>query len=57
MIEVFLNGRPLTAPVYPTRPDAHGVELAATHGEVTMRRAAAGHMADAWNGPRYRWPE
>lgn len=57
VIEVFLNDRPLTARVYPTRPDALGVELSATRGEVTMRRAEAWHMADAWAGPRCRWPQ
>ena len=56
VIEVFVNGRALAARVYPTRPDALGVELAASHGEVLVRRAEAWPMSDAWDGPRPLWP-
>lgn len=56
-LEVFANGRPLTARVYPTRLDATGVELAARAGTVTVTRLDGWHMADAWDDrPRELWP-
>ena len=56
-LEVFANGRPLTARVYPTRLDAIGVELAARSDTVTVTRLDGWHMADAWDGrPRELWP-
>jgi len=58
-LEVFANGRPLTARVYPTRLDATGVELAASSGAVTVTRLDGWRMADAWDDhdrPRELWP-
>ncbi|MCF4121059.1 glycoside hydrolase family 32 protein [Antribacter sp. KLBMP9083] len=56
-LEVFANGRPLTARIYPTRPDATGVELAASSGAVTVTRLESWHMADAWDHrSRELWP-
>lgn len=55
-LEIFANGRPLTARVYPTRSDATGVEVTGLAGDVTVTRAEAWRMADAWDGPRALWP-
>ncbi len=56
-LEVFANGRALTARVYPTRADATGVELTGSRGPVTVARLDSWLMADAWGpGPRELWP-
>lgn len=56
-LEIFANGRPLTARVYPTRPDeAVGVGIGAD-GDVTLERFDAWQMASAFtDGPRPLWP-
>lgn len=52
VLEIFVNHRPLTARVYPTRKDALGVELRALQGTVTVRSAEIWSMASVWAGPR-----
>lgn len=37
VLEVFVGGTPLTARVYPTRPDALGIRLAGTDGRADVR--------------------
>ncbi|UUU26548.1 glycoside hydrolase family 32 protein [Streptomyces sp. DSM 40750] len=56
-LEIFANGRPLAARVYPTRPgEAVGVGIGA-HGDVTLERFDAWQMASAFtDGPRPLWP-
>ncbi|MFH7340771.1 glycoside hydrolase family 32 protein [Streptomyces sp. KHY 26] len=56
-LEIFANGRPLTARVYPTRPDeAVGVGIGAD-GAVTLEHFDAWQMASAFtDGPRPLWP-
>lgn len=56
-LEIFANGRPLTARIYPTRPDeAVGVGIGAD-GDVTLARFDAWQMASAFtDGPRPLWP-
>ncbi len=55
-LEIFANGRALTARVYPTRPDAAtGVSLTAV-GRATVDRLDAWHMAPITTGPRPLWP-
>lgn len=55
-LEVFVNGRPLTARVYPTLPHATGVSLELVSGEAMLERAVAWPMRDIWDGPRELWP-
>lgn len=54
-LEIFAGGRALTARIYPTRPDALGVAVAAT-GTVTVERLDVWRMADIFDGPRPLWP-
>ncbi|WP_314410490.1 glycoside hydrolase family 32 protein [Streptomyces kroppenstedtii] len=56
-LEIFANGRALTARVYPTRPDeAVGVGIGAD-GDVTLERFDAWRMMSAFtDGPRPLWP-
>ncbi|MET8248702.1 glycoside hydrolase family 32 protein [Streptomyces sp. NPDC005202] len=56
-LEIFANGRPLTARVYPTRShDAVGVGIGAD-GDVHLERFDAWQMASAFaEGPRPLWP-
>ncbi|MEV0478370.1 GH32 C-terminal domain-containing protein, partial [Streptomyces prunicolor] len=56
-LEIFANGRALTARVYPTRPDeAMGVGIGAD-GDVALERFAAWQLASACtDGPRPLWP-
>ncbi|WP_309116559.1 glycoside hydrolase family 32 protein [Saccharothrix sp.] len=56
-LEVFANGRPLTARIYPTRPEAAvGVGIGAD-GDATLERFDAWQMASAFtDGPRPLWP-
>lgn len=56
-LEIFANGRALTARVYPTRPDeAVGVGIGAD-GDVALERFDAWQMASAFtDGPRPLWP-
>ncbi|MER5177613.1 GH32 C-terminal domain-containing protein [Streptomyces sp. NPDC002896] len=51
-LEIFANGRPLAARIYPTRPgDAVGVGIGAD-GDVTVERFDAWKMASVLpNGP------
>ncbi len=51
-IEVFVNGRALTARVYPSRPDATGLTVTALAGSVEVERLEAWAMASIWDGPR-----
>lgn len=52
VIEVFANGRPLTARVYPTRSGATGVRLRAAVGEPAWDRLETWTMGSVWHGPR-----
>ncbi|ATW52092.1 glycoside hydrolase family 32 protein [Streptomyces peucetius] len=55
-LEIFANGRALTARVYPTRPrEAVGVALGATGG-VIVERFDAWRMASVFDTPRPLWP-
>ncbi len=45
VVEVFANGRCITARVYPSRPDSIGVELFAEGGSAVVRRLDAWEMA------------
>lgn len=56
-LEIFANGRALTARIYPTRPDeAVGVGIGAD-GDVALERFDAWQMASAFtDGPRPLWP-
>jgi beta-fructofuranosidase len=56
-LEIFANGRPLTARIYPTRPDeAIGVGIG-VDGDVTLERFDAWQMASAFTEvPRPLWP-
>lgn len=56
-LEIFANGRPLTARIYPTRPDeAVGVGMGAD-GDVALERFDAWQMASAFTDvPRQLWP-
>lgn len=56
-LEIFANGRPLAARIYPTRPDeAVGVGISAD-GDVTVESFDAWRMAPAFtDGPRPLWP-
>jgi beta-fructofuranosidase len=56
-LEVFVNGRALTARVYPTRPDAVGCSLRLLAGSATLRSSSSWEMRDIWHGPRALWPE
>jgi beta-fructofuranosidase len=56
-LEVFANGRALASRVYPTRPDALGLDAAAHGPTVEVVRAETWRMADAFDGPRALWPE
>jgi len=56
-LELFVNGVPLAARVYPVARDAVGVTVAAAGGGVEVERFAAWTMADAWDGgTRVLWP-
>jgi beta-fructofuranosidase len=50
-VEIFANGRPLTARVYPTRADARGVQLL-VRGDVRLESFDAWRMDGIWSGPR-----
>ncbi|MEU4197109.1 glycoside hydrolase family 32 protein [Kribbella sp. NPDC026611] len=52
VLEIFANGRALTARVYPTRPDAVGVAVGAVGGHIQLEQLDAWTMADIWTGPR-----
>ncbi|MFI5706524.1 glycoside hydrolase family 32 protein [Kribbella sp. NPDC051620] len=52
VLEIFANGRALTARIYPTRPDATGVSLRVSDGAVRLEQLDAWTMADIWTGPR-----
>ncbi|MFI6231161.1 glycoside hydrolase family 32 protein [Micromonospora echinospora] len=52
VVEVFANGRPLTARVYPTRLDALGVTITATGGSAHLHHLDAWTMTDIWTAPR-----
>ncbi|WP_407343064.1 glycoside hydrolase family 32 protein [Pengzhenrongella phosphoraccumulans] len=63
-LEIFANGRALSARVYPTRPDAVGVWLGgwsapgvAGRPVPAMDRLDVWRMADLWTGPRPLWPD
>ncbi|MFF1918715.1 glycoside hydrolase family 32 protein [Streptomyces sp. NPDC058239] len=54
-LEIFANGLALAARIYPTRPDALGVGIAAV-GAVAMERLDAWQMTAVFDGPRPLWP-
>ncbi|WP_314323667.1 glycoside hydrolase family 32 protein [Paenarthrobacter ilicis] len=54
-IEIFANGKPLTARVYPTLGGQH-VSLAASTGTVRLVSMDAWAMRDVFNGPRPLFP-
>lgn len=55
-LEVFANGRALTARTYPTRDDALGVQLVLTAGAAVLDSATTWSMRDIWSTPRTLWP-
>ncbi|GAB3072696.1 glycoside hydrolase family 32 protein [Pedococcus soli] len=55
-LEVFVNGRALTARVYPTREDATRATVAAETGAVELLAATSWAMCDTWDGPRPLYP-
>ena len=56
-LEVFVNGRALTARVYPTRPDAVGCSISTPDGGATLVQASSWQMRDIWEEPRALWPQ
>jgi beta-fructofuranosidase len=50
-LEVFANGRALTARTYPARPDATGVTIAASGAPARLARLDAWTMTGIWDGP------
>jgi beta-fructofuranosidase len=56
-LEVFVNGRALTARVYPTRPDAVGCSLTVRSGSATLCSSSSWEMRDIWADARTLWPE
>lgn len=55
-LEVFANGRALTARTYPARPDATGVEVRASNAPARLARLDAWTMTGIWDGPRQARP-
>jgi beta-fructofuranosidase len=55
-LEVFANGRALTARVYPTRDDARQVHARVTRGAAKLDVATVWQMHGIWEGPRALWP-
>ncbi|MEO6999529.1 MAG: glycoside hydrolase family 32 protein [Terracoccus sp.] len=55
-LEVFANGRALTARTYPTRDDALGVQLVLRKGAAVLDSATTWRMRDIWSTPRALWP-
>lgn len=55
-LEVFANGRALTARIYPTRADAVQASLSVGAGTVELRSATTWSMRDIWDGPRPLYP-
>ncbi|MGA8980139.1 MAG: glycoside hydrolase family 32 protein [Pedococcus sp.] len=55
-LEVFVNGRALTARIYPTREDATATSLSLLTGTAQLGRATTWAMRDAWGGPRPLYP-
>lgn len=55
-LEVFVNGRALTARIYPTREDATTTSVALLAGSAQLLGATAWTMRDAWGGPRSLYP-
>ncbi|WP_460528672.1 glycoside hydrolase family 32 protein [Flindersiella endophytica] len=56
-LEIFANGRALTARVYPTREDATGVRIAASNAPASLTRLDAWTMTGIWDGPRQARPD
>jgi len=56
VVEIFANGRPLTARVYPTRPDALGLELTAHHVAVELKSFDACTIDGIWSSTRQLRP-
>jgi beta-fructofuranosidase len=56
-LEIFANGRALTARVYPTRADATGVRIGASNAPASLTRLDAWTMTGIWDGPRPARPE
>ena len=52
VVEIFANGRPLTARAYPTRTDAQGLHLTADSGDVRIELCEVWAMHSIWSGPR-----
>ncbi|HEX8489229.1 MAG TPA: glycoside hydrolase family 32 protein [Propionibacteriaceae bacterium] len=48
VVEIFANGRPLTARVYPTRRDAHGLYLAAAGADIMLDSLTGWQMNGSW---------
>jgi len=55
-LEIFANGRPLAARIYPTQLEAQGVSVLAPRGRVDVERIDAWQMAGIWDGTRPLWP-
>jgi beta-fructofuranosidase len=56
-LEIFANGRALTARVYPTRADATGVRIGTSNAPARWARLDAWTMTGIWDGPRPARPE
>lgn len=52
VVEIFANGKALTARIYPTRQDAIHASVRVTGGSVRLEQFDAWTMADIWTGPR-----
>lgn len=57
MIEIFVNGRALTARIYPTRKDATNTHLTLTSGTAHLDQFRAWTMASVWKRPRNPRPD
>ena len=55
-LEVFANGRALTARIYPTRTDATAAWLSVEDGRAHLLAATTWSMRDTWGGPRRLYP-
>jgi beta-fructofuranosidase len=55
-LEVFVNGRALTARVYPTRADATGCAVVLVDGPAGLVEGTSWPMRDVWERGRVPWP-
>ncbi len=57
VVEIFANGRPLTARIYPTRTDARNLHLTAHSDDVVLESFDAWQIDGIWSGPRPTRPQ